>query len=94
MTTCLAVRHLCARLPLTSPPIGEAFAEHALRGDCGALAGAVPVVNITQNFDFKGASLEAVALLRREANRIKHELMAEIIASAQRGGAFACMARI
>ena len=60
----------------------------------GAFGGAVPVVNITQNFDFKGASLEAVALLRREANRIKHEMMAEIISSAQRGGAFARMSRI
>ena len=63
-------------------------------GALGGLASPPPTVIINQHFDFKGASLEAVALLRREANRIKQEVMAEILSSAQRGGAFARMPSI
>ena len=73
------------------PAVGEIVPAHALGGPAG---GAPPAINITQNFDFKGASHEAVGLLRREANRIKHEIMADIMYSAQRGGAFARMPRV
>jgi lambda family phage tail tape measure protein len=51
--------------------------------------GAATTVNVTQSFDFRGADLAAVAALRREAVRIKREVMAEIINSARRGGTFA-----
>jgi len=51
-------------------------------------------VVINQRFDFRGASLEAAALLRREAERIKRETLAAITESAERGGRLARLPRV
>ena len=35
-------------------------------------------ITVEQNFDFRGASLEAVALLRQESSRIRDETIAAV----------------
>ncbi len=70
------------------PAAGEIVPNERLSAASGAR------INVVQNFDFRGADLAAVAALRREADRIKRALVAEIAASAQRGGAFARLPRV
>lgn len=70
------------------PAAGEIVPSERLSTASGAR------INVVQNFDFRGADLAAVAALRREADRIKRALIAEITTSAQRGGAFARLPRV
>ncbi len=80
--------------------VGEAGPELFVPSTAGEivpnerLAAAAPSISVVQNFDLRGADLAAVAALRREAARIKRELVAEIAASARRGGAFARLPRV
>jgi len=76
-----------AILPLARLPGGQLGVQAS-----GAVGGATVVIN--QQFDFKGASLEAVSLLKREANRIKSETLAAVSESAQRGGSMARLPRV
>lgn len=60
----------------------ETVVDHTRGGSVGG-------VSISQNFDFRGASTDAVAMLRAEASRIKAETLAAVFASADRGGSAA-----
>ena len=79
--------------------VGEAGPELFVPSTAGEIVpnqrlAAAPAVSVVQNFDLRGADLAAVAALRRESARIKRELVAEIAASARRGGAFARLPRV
>jgi|GEM_PF-1576648 len=79
--------------------VGEAGPELFVPSTAGEIVpnarlAAAPAVSVVQNFDLRGADLAAVAALRRESARIKRELVAEIAASARRGGTFARLPRV
>ncbi len=75
------------------PPIGrssvvgeagpELFIPDSFRG--GGQGGPINI-SVNQRFDFRGASIEAVALLRQESTRIKNETLAEARRARTRGG--------